>query len=149
MKNEVVARAEAIIAKKEGTGNDGYCAVITIDENGYPMSSTVSVSKADGIRWLTLGTELGSGKVSRISKCNRVCVCFNSAEYHISLVGTVEVQTDPQAKQNAWYDKLKHHFSGVDDPNYCVLRFTTERYSIFFTDGEADAGVLPKEGSND
>ena len=145
MKNEVIARAEAIIEKKQCAGNEGYCAVITIDENGYPMSSTVSISKADGIRWLTLGTELGSGKVSRIKKCSKVCLCFNSAEYHISLVGTVEVQTDPQAKQDAWYDELKFHFSGADDPNFCVLRFTTERYSMFFTDGEVDAGTLPKE----
>lgn len=29
-----------------------------------------------------------------------------------------------------WYEGLKNHFSGPDDPNYCVLRFHTERYNL-------------------
>ena len=29
-----------------------------------------------------------------------------------------------------WYEGLKNHFSGPDDPNYCVLRFKTERYNL-------------------
>jgi len=146
MKNEVIAKAEALIAEKTGAENAGYCALATIDEKGFPTISTISVSKADGIRWLTFGSALDSDRVKRIKKCNYGCVCFNSAEYHISLVGTIEVLSDPQAKQDSWYEGLEYHFSGADDPNFCVLRFTTERYNLFFIDDEsADAGLLPKE----
>ena len=146
MKHELVARAEAIVAKKASAGNDGYCAVTAIDENGYPSSSTISISKADGIRWLTFATELDSNRVKRMKKCDRVCVCINSAEYHISLVGTVEIITDRQAKLDAWYDGLEAFYSGVDDSNFCVLHFTTERYNLYFTSGETGSGVLSKEG---
>lgn len=33
-------------------------------------------------------------------------------------------------KQEMWYEGLKNHFRGPDDPNYCVLRFHTERYNL-------------------
>ena len=146
MNQEIIAKAEAAIAKRALIANEGYCTVTTIDENGYPTSSTISASKADGIRRLVFGSTLNSDRVNRIKKCDRACVCINSGEYHVSLVGTIEVLTDPQAKQEAWYDWLKEYFSGADDPNFCALRFTTERYNLYFMDGEMeDAGILPKE----
>lgn len=37
--------------------------------------------------------------------------------------------TDPVREM--WYDGLSNHFSGPDDPNFCVIRFTTQRYSLF------------------
>lgn len=68
-------------------------------------------------------------------------MCINSAEYHISLTGTIEQTTDPEIKKEMWYDGLKNHFSGSDDPNYCVLKFTTERYN-FLIDWENAKGSL-------
>jgi len=148
MKNEVVAKAEAVIAKKTAGWKAGnwYCAFTVIDENGYPTTSTISPLKSDGIRWLVFGASLSSDRVKRVKECNRVCVCFNSNDHHISLVGTVEITTDPQAKRDAWVDELADYYSGADDPDFAVMRFTTERYNLFFIDDESeDAGVLPKE----
>ena len=152
MNQKIIAKAEAAIAKRalvpnEGScANEGYCTVTTIDENGYPTSSTITASKADGIRRLVFGSTLNSDRVNRIKKCNRACVCINSDEYHVSLVGTIEILTDPQSKQDAWYDWLKEYYSGADDPDFCALRFTTERYNLYFIDGEMeDSGTLPKE----
>jgi len=141
MKHELIEKAAAIIMEKAGRKVDEHCAVTTIDENGYPVSSTMSISKADGVRWLTFASCLDSDRVRRIKKCNRACICLNSAGYHISLVGTIEILTDPQAKRDAWHDE-----SGSDDPKFCALRFTTERYNLYFSENdEGDAGVLSKE----
>ena len=30
-----------------------------------------------------------------------------------------------------WYDGLKNHFTGSEDPEYCVLRFENESYNLF------------------
>jgi general stress protein 26 len=30
-----------------------------------------------------------------------------------------------------WYDGLKAIFTGPEDGDYCVLKFVTERYSLF------------------
>jgi len=41
-----------------------------------------------------------------------------------------------------WQEPLGNIYSGPDDPEYCVIRFTTERYNIFFDDGESSEGKL-------
>ena len=58
-------------------------------------------------------------------------MCLNSPTYQISLTGTAEVCTDPETCREMWYEGLSNHFSGPDDPNFCVIRFTTRRYSLF------------------
>jgi general stress protein 26 len=39
--------------------------------------------------------------------------------------------TDPDIKKELWYDGWEYHFSGTEDPNYCVLKFTSKRYNLF------------------
>ena len=34
-------------------------------------------------------------------------------------------------KKEMWYSRLEHHLSGIDDPNYCGLGFTTNKYNYF------------------
>ncbi|HMM31946.1 MAG TPA: pyridoxamine 5'-phosphate oxidase family protein [Clostridia bacterium] len=141
MNQKIIARADEIINKKAIGGSEGYCTLALIDTDGYPTASTISISKADGIRWLTFCTEFGPGKAERISKCNRASVCINSADYNITLVGTIDVSCDPNTKSEMWYEGLENHFSGVDDPNYCVLRFKTERYNLW-VDWQEARGTL-------
>lgn len=139
MYEKIIARAGGLIAERIG-GPQNFCTLAFVDPDGYPHTTTISVSKADGIRWLTFCT--GTGAKSRtIEHCNKASVCINSAEYHISLTGTIEQTTDPEIKKEMWYDGLKNHFSGSDDPNYCVLKFTTERYN-FLIDWENAKGSL-------
>lgn len=141
MNEEIIARAAEIVAKKTGGGNEGYCVLTLIDNDGYPTASTISASKADGINWITFGTGLGSNKTNRIEKCNRASVCFNAVDHNITLVGTIEILTDPDIKKEMWYNGLENHFSGPEDPNYCVLRFKTERYNLL-VDWKEAVGVL-------
>ena len=125
-----------------GGGMEGYCALALIDEDGYPSASTLSISKADGIRWITFLSGLDSNKVKRINKCNRGSVCLNSTKYNITLVGTLEVLTDSTMKKEMWQEPLRGIYSGPEDPVYCVIRFHTERYNIFFDNGGSAAGTL-------
>lgn len=128
MNEEIISRAEEIVA--QNTGERTYCTLALIDLEGYPTVSTITASKADGINWLTFCTGLGSDKTNRILKCNRASVCFNSNEYNITLVGIIDIITDPNVKKEMWYGGLVNHFSGPQDPNYCVLRFKTERINL-------------------
>jgi len=134
MSQKIIAKAGEIINAKTGYiggGMGGYAALALIDEEGYPTASTLTIAKADGIKWLTFCTSLGRNSAKRVNKCNRASVCINSSEYNITLVGTVEIQTDPDTKKEMWFPEMKGHWSGPDDPDYCVLRFNTERYSLF------------------
>jgi hypothetical protein len=66
-------------------------------------------------------------------------VCINSSEYNITLVGTVEILVDQDTKKENWFPVMEGMWSGFDDPNYCVLRFTTERYNLFIIGCEGEA----------
>jgi len=145
MNKDAITRAEEIIMSKTdyiGGGMEGYCTLAVIDEDGYPSASTLSISKAGGIKWLTFLSGLKSNKAKRISNCSRGSVCINSPKYNITLVGTLEIMTDPEVKKEMWQEPLGNIYSGPDDPEYCVIRFTTERYNIFFDDGESAEGKL-------
>jgi len=123
-------------------GPEPYNVLALIDENGYPTASTITASKADGINWITFCTGLECNKAKRIAKCNRASVCFNKeGAYNITLVGTIEVVTDPAVKQEMWYDGMGQLFSGPDASDYCVLRFQTERYNLF-VDWQEAAGTI-------
>jgi len=143
MSQKIIDRATSVIAGKAKGGNHGCCVLALIDEDGYPTASTLSVSKAEGIREVTFCTGLDSNKAARIRASNRASVCFSSEEYNITLVGTIEVLTDSETKKEMWYDGCEEYFpGGTEDPNYCVLRFRTKRYSLFL-DWEAEVvGML-------
>lgn len=128
MNQEIINKAGEII--KGNPGDIMHCALGLIDLDGYPTVSTISIAKSDGIKWLAFGTSLDIPKIKRIEKCNKASVCVNSKEYNITLVGTVKVITDPEIKNEMWYDGLTGFFNGYDDPNYCVLMFETGRYNI-------------------
>lgn len=128
MNQDIITKAGEIIERNTGEAN--YCVLALIDLDGYPTASTITPSKADGINWITFCTGLESTKSRRLSKRNRASVCFNASDHNITLVGTIEVLTDLDVKKEMWYAGLVNHFSGPEDPNYCVLRFKTERYNL-------------------
>jgi len=142
MNDEIITRAAEIIQAKTnyiGDGMEGFCILALIDEDDYPSASTLSISKADGIEWLTFLSGSNSNKAKRINECNRGCVCINSSVYNITLVGTLEVLSDPEIKKEMWQEPLGTIYSGPDDPEYCVIRFTTKRYNLFFADDGSQA----------
>ena len=144
MGQEITSKAAKIVEKNSVGGGEfqgQICTLALIDEEGFPTTSVLTPSKSDGINWLTLCTMLDGNNVKRIANCNRASVCFSTTEYCINLVGEIEVVTSAEVKREMWYDALSYHCTGPDDPNYCVLRFTTKRYKLFIN-GEDVAGTL-------
>lgn len=134
MSQDIIAKAAEVVKANSVHGGEagfGICTLSLIDEEGFPTASIVTPSKADGINWITFGTMLDQNRAKRAANCNRASVCFSTAEYCINLVGEIEIITSDDVKREMWYDGLGHHFTGPDDPNYCVLKFTTKRYKLF------------------
>ncbi len=127
--NPVVhAKAAEIVAQNTGSGT--HCILAQTDPEGFPTAAAVTAARAEGLRTLLFCTGLQSSKVLRTRRDARAGVCFASEDYNISLTGTMEIVTDPDIKRAAWYQGLEHHFSGPDDPGYCVLRFTSKGYNL-------------------
>ena len=135
---ELIQKALEIIQGQ--CGEDGYCVLTLMDTDNRPNTTTITPSKADGIKSITFCTGFGT-RMERIQFRPDACVCFNSSEYHISLKGMMEIITDPDVKYEMWYSGLANHFSGPDDPGYVVLRFTTDSYTLFI-DWKTVRGVI-------
>lgn len=140
MSKNAIEKAEKIINSKTAAVNMGTGVTLSLlDHEGYPTTSTLSISKADGIKQLTFGASLASNKAKRALANGRASICifddnFESGDYYnITLVGDVEVVTDIELKKETWYEGLEEHFpnGGVNDPDYCVLKFTTKRYNLW------------------
>jgi len=127
--NPLLIKTCDIIAKSTGIGT--YCTLCLLDEEGYPTSSVITASQAKGIFELFFCTGIGTIKSNKIKRHNKASVCFSSIEYSINLVGTIDISVKPEIKSKMWYGGLNSHFTGPEDPNYCVLHFKTKKYSIF------------------
>lgn len=130
---EIIAKAGEIIAQ-HAAGEHNYCTLTSIGSDGFPASTTISVAKSEGVRWLTLCTGVGAPSALRFRSNPKACVCFNydgDRMYHIALMGEVEICTGLETKRDMWYEGLANHFSGPEDENLAVLRFTTKSYSLW------------------
>lgn len=139
MNEKIIERAGEIIAER-AKGSQNFVTLAFVNHDGYPHTTTISISKAEGIKRLTFCTGTGAKK-DTIDRCSKASVCINSSEYHIALTGIIEQITDLDVKKEMWYNGLKNHFSGYDDPNYCVLKLTTERYSLLVDWQEARGNI--------
>jgi len=138
----IISRANDLINGKTdyiGGGMEGWAVLTQMDENGYPTSATMSISKADGIRWMTFLSNTHGSKAKRVAISNKACVCLASSEYHVSLTGTVEIITDPAIKKDHWQENIiKYYGATHEDPNWAVFRFTTETYNLYFASDDSE-----------
>ena len=50
----------------------------------------------------------------------------------VALTGRVEVISDLEVRRALWQDWMLEHFpGGVEDPEYCVLKFTAEKATYY------------------
>jgi len=137
--NEQLIQKVAEIIQGQCNG-DGYCALTLMDTDNRPTTTTITPSKAEGIRWMTFCTGYGT-RTERIQFRPDACVCFNSPVYHISLKSKMEIIIDPIVKKEMWYQGLSNHFSGPEDSGYVVLKFTADSYTLFI-DWQTVRGTL-------
>ncbi len=137
--NEILIKKAADIIQGQCNEN-GYCSLTLMDTDDRPNTTTITPSKADGIKSMTFCTGFGT-RTDRINFRPDACVCFNSAEHHISLKGKMEIITDPEVKREMWYGGLANHFSGPEDEGYVVLKFVADSYTLFI-DWQTVRGTL-------
>jgi len=141
--NEAIKKASEVINSRKdyiGGGMEGYAVISLINEEGYPTASTVTISKAEGINWLSFIAGTNDNKANRIRANSKACVCLASSKYNITLVGTAELITQPEIKKEHWQEVYSEAF-GTDhnDPDSCIIKFTSKSYNIFFEEGMLEA----------
>lgn len=98
--------------------------VASIDENGYPRPvPMVKIKDEDGAIYVSTGTS--SAKTAHFKANPKAGVSIMKGDSSIVYTGEMEVVTDSSVKRSLWGDWMLPHFpGGVEDPEYCVLKFT-------------------------
>lgn len=133
MNRNLFARANQIIRGCDAA----YLGVI--DEEGCPSVSTVSPINPGSILELYFATGTNASKTRRIMADSRAGVCFRSEGNNITLAGEAQILTDQPTKSQCWTDWFIGHFPGGEtDPNYCVIKFTAKRASLWIDNQSAE-----------
>jgi general stress protein 26 len=122
-KDEVIKASQELADKAEIVmlGSNG--------DNGYPNIKGMIKRENEGLRTVWFSTNTSSRRVPQIMKDPKTCVYFVDFEQWkgLMLVGTMEVLQDPESKERLWEDTDKRYYpEGITDPDYTVMKFTTE-----------------------
>ncbi len=109
---------------------EGYFSVI--DEMGYPKVATRSNVKPLGIMGGYFSSGTSGHLIQSIRQNPKSSVCFHKGADNITLIGVSEIVEDLEMKKMVWVDWFINHFTkGIEDPEYGVVRFKTERVSMW------------------
>jgi general stress protein 26 len=112
--------------------------ISSVDEAGFPNSKAMlPPRKREGIKHLFFTTNTSSMRVRQYTDNPKACVYFFDKRFFrgVMLRGTMEVLRDKASKAMIWKDGDEMYYQkGVNDPDYCVLKFTAQNgryYSNF------------------
>lgn len=102
--------------------------ISSVDEDGFPNTKAMLPPRIrEGIKTFYFTTNTSSMRVAQYKTNSKACLYFCDKRFFrgVMLIGTVEVLEDSKTKQLIWQDgDTMYYAKGVDDPDYCVLRFT-------------------------
>lgn len=110
----------------------------SIDEDGFPnIKAMLKPRKVEGIKTFYFTTNTSSNRVEQYQHNQNACIYAYDRRFFrgVMLIGEMEVLHDHESKAMIWQDgDTMYYAEGVDDPDYCVLRFTAHKgryYSNF------------------
>ena len=119
---ELKRKAELLLEQCESV------VLTSVDENGFPRPVPMSKVKAEGITTIWFATGTYSEKTEHFRVNPKAGVCFQKEINSVVLTGYIEIVTDEAEKKALWQDWFIDHFpGGVNDPTYCILKFTAKR----------------------
>lgn len=113
--------------------------IASVDEQGFPcMKAMLAPRVREGLKTFYLTSNTGSMRVRHYRHDPRAGLYFCDAEGFrgVMLQGEMEPLTDAASRRLIWREGDTEYYPlGVDDPDYCVLRFraTKGRYYSDFS----------------
>lgn len=102
--------------------------IASVDTEGFPqMKAMLPPRVREGLRVFYFTTNTSSMRVGQYRRNPRAAVyfCDAAAFRGLLLTGTMEVLEDAASRRLIWREgDTEYYPGGVDDPDYCVLRFT-------------------------
>jgi general stress protein 26 len=104
--------------------------ISSVDKAGFPNTKAmIPPRKREGIKYIYFTTNTSSMRVKQYIDNPKACVYFFDKRFFrgIMLTGTMEVLQDKASKEMIWQNGDEMYYpKGVADPDFCVLKFTTD-----------------------
>lgn len=119
--------------------------ISSVDEEGYPnMKAMLPPRKREGIKQFYFTTNTHSKRVGQYKQNPKASIYFCDKRFYrgVMLKGTMEVLEDSENKEMIWQEGDTMYYPlGVTDPDYCVLRFTSDN-GRFYTNFSSENFVV-------
>jgi general stress protein 26 len=113
----------------------GVSIISSVAEDGFPNTKAMLPPRQrEGIKTFYFTTNTSSQRVGQYRKNCKACIYFFDQRSYLGvmLVGNMQVLTDKKTKTAIWQDGDTQYYAlGVDDPDYCVLKFTAEKMRTY------------------
>lgn len=104
--------------------------ISSVGEDGFPNTKAMlPPRKREGIKTFYFTTNTSSMRVAQYRDNPRACIYFCDKRFFrgVMLKGAMEVLEDSDSKEMIWRDgDTMYYPGGVSDPDYCVLKFTSQ-----------------------
>lgn len=119
----------------------GVSFISSIGDDGFPYTKAMlPARKREGIKTFYFTTNTSSMRVTQYRDNPKACIYFCDKRFFrgVMLKGVMEVLEDSESKEMIWREgDTLYYPQGVTDPDYCVLKFTTQSgryYSNFHSE---------------
>jgi general stress protein 26 len=109
--------------------------VCSVDDDGFPNAKAMFKTEHDGIKTFLFSTNTSSMRVQQFQRNAKASIyfCGQSLINGLMLIGRMEVCSDREMKTRLWFDGCEQYYPlGIDDPDYCVLKFTAEKGNYYY-----------------
>ena len=118
--------------------NKKIAFVGSVNQNNAPNIKAMIVAKHEGLKTFYFASNNSAMRTEHYKQNNSACIYFKGGPIYkgLMLEGTMEILNDEKIKKQIWQNSFKSAYKngGVNDPDYCVLKFTakTGRYYYWF-----------------
>ncbi len=121
--------------------------ISSVDKNGYPQTKGMLALGRDGMGVHYFSTNCSARRTRQFRNNSHACIYFyREPDYRgVMLVGDIEVCDDKAHRELLWREGFEVYYpQGVDDPDYCVLKFTVKwgNYYHALHNEDFDIGIL-------
>lgn len=115
--------------------NSASSIISSIDKNGYPNTKAMLPPRMrKGLKEFYFTTNTSSLRVEQYNTCPKACIYFYDGKKYqgVMIIGTMEVLSDEKTRKMIWKAGDEMYYPlGVNDPDYCILKFTSDSARIY------------------
>jgi general stress protein 26 len=108
----------------------------SVNQNNVPNIKVMIVAKHEGLKTFYFASNNSAIRTEQYKLNNSACIYFKGGPIFkgLMLEGIMEIFNDENSKKLIWknYFKGAYKNGGINDPDFCVLKFTAKRGRYYY-----------------